>query len=695
MNLDPQTSPSRPSRLGPGFAAAAFLCLALGFAAASALLLVGKPVFMDGLPHRDPSRLVLLTGVHTEGGKAEEWSISQPDYIDWSKQNQVFERMSLLAPDYAMNLIDGNRSERLNSELASYTYFPLLGLEPAAGRFFLEEEDQVPYRNAVLVLSYDLWQRRFGGDPKVVGRKLDLNTRTYTVVGVAPKGFRGAYDKADLWVPSMMSPVPEAPTFRRLRWAAAVARLKPGVTLEQAQADLDRIAGALEKRYPVDNKGMGVHVDPLDAHFFGGVRPALRTAAWSAALLLLLAAATAAVLLRGRASLGSAVTLSLAAAAAGLGVAAWAVHELAPVSGFNLPSFLVLSPGLGVVLALAALALAVGLATGLAARSSASSSDTGGWRLFRGLLVTAEAALAVFLMVGAVRAARDYRAVVARDLGFQPGNVLTMRIDMRGPKWMPDPPVFDAERRYLDRLSKLDGVETAALGGPSILGDSWAGYYVTLEDDPKGQDDEGTWFFIVHAVSPEYFSTLGVPVLKGRAFTPADTDTFGAIVSQSLAERHWPGQNPLGKRLKRGERISMNPWLTVVGVVPDVHYEGYKGEEWPAPDVYVSLLQFQVRVPLTLNVFVKPKPGVEPASLRPAVERELRAVAPDLPPYDVATMQERLDRQVQPDRLRVLLSELFAGSMLVLAAAAAWAAFAGRRRESAAVPSRLAVPGGT
>jgi hypothetical protein len=130
-------------------------------------------------------------------------------------------------------------------------------------------------------------------------------------------------------------------------------------------------------------------------------------------------------------------------------------------------------------------------------------------------------------------------------------------------------------------------------------------------------------------------------------------------------------------------------------VVPDVHYEGYKGEKWPAPDVYVSLLQFQVRVPLTLNVSVKPKPGVEPASLRPAVERELRAVAPDLPPYDVATMQERLDRQVQADRLRVLLSELFAGAMAVLALAAIGAAVAGRRRESSAVPSRLVVPGGT
>lgn len=698
MNLDPQTSPPRRAA-HPGFAVAAFLSLALGFAAASAVLLVGKAVTVDELPYRDPSRLVLLNGAHTADGKTEEWPISQPDYIDWRKQNQVFEQMSLLAPDYAMNLIDGSRSERLNSELASYTYFPMLGLEPAAGRFFLEEEDQVPYRNAVAVLSHDLWQRRFGGDPKVIGRKLDLNTRTYTVVGVAPKGFRGVYDKADLWVPSMMSPVPDANTLRRFRWAAAVGRLKPGVTLEQAQADLDRITGALEKRYPVDNQGMGARLDSLDAHWFSAVRPALRTVAGSAALLLLLAAATAAVLLRGRTSLSLAVSLSLAAAAVGFGVAAWAVRELAPVSGFDLPSFLRLEPGPGVLLALAALALAVGLAVGLAARSSAAAamsatSSEGGWRLFRGLLVTAEAALAVFLLVGAFRAVQDYRALVSRDLGFRPGNLLTMRIDMRGPKWVPDPPVFDAERRYLDRLPKIDGVETVAIGGPSMLADDWAGNYVTIEDD-FAKEAEGGRFFIVHAVSPDYFKALGIPVLKGRAFTPADTDTFGVIVSQALAERHWPGQNPIGKRLKRGERTDMKPWLTVVGVVPNVHYEGFKGEEWPAPDLYLSLLQFQVRLPLTLNVIVKPRTGVEAASLAPAVERAMRAVAPDLPPYDVATMQERLDRQVQSDRLRVLLAELFAGAVVILAAAAAWAAVAGRGRDSVPVPSRLPVPGGT
>lgn len=690
MNLDPQI-PARRA-LGPGFAAAAFLCLALGFAAAGAVLLAGKAVLVDGLPYRDSSRLVLLMGVHTANGKAEEWPISQPDYFDWGRQNHVFEQMSLLAPDYAMNLIDGSRSERLNGELASHTLFPMLGLRPAAGRFFLKEEDEVPYRNPVAILSYDLWQRRFGGDPKVVGRKIDLNTRTYTVVGVAPEGFRGIYDKADLWVPSMMSPVPDSLTMRRLRWAAAIARLKPGATVEQAQADLDRVTAALEKRYPVDNQGMGVRVNSLDAHWFGAVRPPLRTAAWSAALLLLLAAASAAVLLRGRASLGTAMSLSLAAAAAGFGVAIWAVHRLAPVSGFSLPSFLHLAPGPGVVLALAALALVAGLAVGLAARGE---GDGGGWRLFRGALVAAEAALAVFLLVGAFRAVRDYREAVAKDLGFRPGNLLTMRVDMRGPKWTVDPPVFATERAYLDRLSKLDGVETVAMGGPSMLADSWAGNYVTLEDDRKGQDGEGTWFFIVHAVSPEYFKVLDIPILRGRAFTPADTDTFGVIVSQALAERHWPGQDPLGKRLKRGERDAMNPWLTIVGVVPDVHYEGYKGEAWPAPDIYMSLLQFQARMPLTLNLYVQPRAGVDPASLTPAVERELRAVAPDLPPYDPATMQERLDRQVQPERLRILLSGLFAGAMAVLAAAAALGAVAGRRRESAAVPSRLVVPGGT
>lgn len=686
MTTDP--NPPRRSALRPGIAVAAFLILTLGFAAAGAVLLVAKAVLVDEPPYRDPSRLAVLNGIYTEKGEAQEWAISQLDFADWRKENRSFEEMSLLTPDYALNLFAGGQSERLNGELVSYTYFPMLGVEPAAGRFFLEEEDRVPFERPVAVLGYDLWQRRFHGDPSVVGRELELNSRAYKVVGVAPKGFRGVFDKADIWVPSMMPPGPDAVTIRRWRWAAGVARLKPGVSLEQAQQDMNRVTGDLEKRYPDMNKGMGVRLDSLATHWFGTLRPALATAIRTGALVLLLALATAAVLLRGRASVGNAVALSLAAGAAGLGVAAWAVHRLTPESGITFPSFSRLAPGAGALLAVAALALAAGLLLGLAARGSA---DGGGWRLFRGLLVLAETALAVFLLIAAFRGARDYRALAGQDLKFQPDDLLTMRIDLRGPKWADDPPVFDLVHRYLDRLSKVDGVQTLAMGGPALPTDSWAGGYMTVEDHDNKESADGTYFVMMHAVSPEYFKALEVPVVKGRAFTMEDTKSFGVVVSQALAERHWPGSDPLGKRLKFGVRGNPErPWLTVLGVVPDIRQEGYKGVKRPAPDIYVPLLQFQVRLPLTLNFLVRPRPGVEAASLVPALQREMRAVAPDVPSYDVATMRERLDGQLRKDRLQVLLSEILAGAavVLVLAAALGGAAF-GRE------PSRLAVVSGT
>ncbi|HEX3127434.1 MAG TPA: ABC transporter permease, partial [Thermoanaerobaculia bacterium] len=635
MTIDP--NPPRRSALRPGVAVAAFLVLALGFTAAGAVLLVAKAVLVDQPPYRDPARLAVLNGIYTEKGETQEWAISQLDFADWRKENRSFEEMSILTPDYALNLFAEGQSERLNGELVSYTYFPMLGVKPAAGRFFLPEEDRVPFQNPVAVLGYDLWQRRFHGDPAVIGRALELNSRAYTVVGVAPKGFRGVFDKADIWVPSMMPPGPDAVTIRRWRWAAGVGRLKPGVTLEQAQQDMNRVTGDLEKRYPDMNQGMGVRLDSLATHWFGALQPGLKPAICKAAVLLLLSLATAAVLLRGRASVGNAVALSLAAAAAGLGIAAWAVHRLAPESGFTFPSFSRLAPGASAILAVAALALVAGLLLGLAARGSAG----GGWRLFRGLLVLALAALAVFLLMGAFRGAREYRELAGQDLKFQPDDLLTLRIDLRGPKWADDPPVFDLVHRYLDRLSRVDGVETLAMGGPALPTDSWAGGYMTVEDRDNKESADGTYFVMMHAVSPEYFKALGVPVVQGRAFTMADTKSFGVVVSQALAERHWPNQNPLGKRLKFGVRGNPErPWLTVLGVVPDIRQEGYKGVKRPAPDIYVPLLQFQVRLPLTLNFLVRPRPGVDAASLVPALQREMRAVAPDVPPYDVMMMRE-------------------------------------------------------
>lgn len=674
MDMEPQTPPLRPARR-PGLAAAAFLGLALAFAAAAAVLIVGKAVLVDELPFRDPSRLVLMEGTYTEKGEVEEWPISQMDFADWQKENRSFEQMAVFTSEYTHNLA-GEHPERLNAELVSHNYFPMLGARAAAGRFFLPAEDQVPFRDAVVVLSHGLWQRCCGGDKGIVGRTLELNGHPYKVVGVAAEGFRGLSDTADLWVPSMMPPGVDALGIRRWRWASVVGALKPGVTLAQAQEDMDRVTAGLEKLYPEMNQGMGVRLTWLREHWFGKLAPELRTVARGAAVLLLLACATAAVLLRGRTSVARAVLLTLAAAVLGLVLAAWAVHSLAPVSGLGLPSFVRLAPGAPGTAALFGLALLCGLAVGLAARGTGRSAA---WRLFQGATAVAAGALAVFLLVGAFRDFREYRALTGQDLDFEPGGLLTLRIDPRGPKYDTDEPVNALVPQYLTRLARIEGVQTVGMGGPAIPTDNWSGGYMTVEEKPNPESPDGTWFVMLHAVSPGYFKALGVSMLQGSDFTMNDAVPFGAIVSKALAERSWPGQNPLGKRFKFGVRDNPNrPWRTVIGVVPDIRHAGYKGLSRPAPDVYIPNLRFQVRLPLTLNFLVKARQGVAAESLIPAVEKEIRAIAPDVPPYDAVTLEERLDRQVRKDRLEVLLTAFFALAAVVLAIAGVRGAAAGR-----------------
>lgn len=680
MNSEPQTSPPRPARR-PGLAAAAFLSLVLGFAAACVVLIVGKTMLADELPFRSPSRLVLMEGTYTDKGEVQEWPISQMDFADWRKENSSFEQMAVYGPEYALNL-GGPRSERLNAEVVSHDYFPLLGAGAEAGRFFLPEEDQEPFRDAVAVLSHDLWQRCCGGDPEIVGRTLELNGRPYTVVGVAAEGFRGISDKADLWIPSMMPPNIDALMIRRFRWVLGAGMLKPGVTLEQAQQDLDRITAGLEKRHPDMNRGMGVRlVDPRE-HWFGEMAPELRRVAWATALLLLFAVATAAILLRGEASAGRTVLLTLAAAILGLVLATWAVEALAPASGLGLPSFARLSPGAGAAAVILGLALLCGLAIGLASRVPAAAA---GWRVFQGTVVAVLIVLAVFLGAKAFRTAAEYRELVSQDLGFRPENLLTLRVDPRGEMYKEDPPVIALVHKYLDRLSKIEGVKTVGMAGPTIPTDNWAGGYMTAEERDNPEAADGTWFVMLHAATPGYFEALGVPVVQGAGFGRKDEPFFGAIVGKGLAERNWPGQNPLGKRFKFGVRENPNrPWRTVIGVVPDFRQDGYKGLKRPAPDVYVPMLRFQVRLPLTLNVLVKSEDGMAAESLIPVVEREMRAIDPSVPPYDAATMEERLDRQVQRDRLGVRIAIFFALSAAALAVAAAWGGLA---RRGAGVPA--------
>jgi predicted permease len=693
----------------PGFAAAAILTLALGIGATAAMFTVVDALLLNELPYRDPSRIVVLSGTFTEKGEAKDWPISQVDFEDWRRQNAVFEEMSVYTPgDFALNLGEGGEdggeardAERLSGELVSWSYFPLLGVKPAVGRFFSREEDSKPMQDYVAVLGHDLWQRRFGGDPSIVGRTVPLNGRPYLVLGVGPRGFHGLSDKADIWVPSQVPPRPFYLTARRLRWLQVVARLKPGVTVEQAQADMTRIAKALEREYPEPNEGIGVKVAGLRDHWFGSLRFGLLALTAGACILLIIACINVANLLLTRAiaeqranairmSLGAdrgrllrelltqSLLLSLIGAALGLVLAQWATPALLAASGMHFQSFVDVSAGPKVIAAIVGVALLCGALFGIVpvwitfqADLSHSLTRQGnqpmrgfGRQRFQNAVVVLQIALAMFLTVGAGLMARGFQQLSRQDLGFRPQNLLTFRVDIRGVKFAEDAPVIQLVNQYLDRLAAVPGVERIEMANPTIPTDDWNSGYIVYEDHRSDAPD-GSYPQVLHSVSPGYFDLLGIPLLRGRVFTRQDTQSSGVVVSKSLADEHWPGGNPIGKRLKIGGGPNA-PWLTIIGVVADVQYQGLLGEKQPAGDLYQSILQTPSR-PLTMNFLVKPKAAGSLQGLEPALRREVKAISANLPAYDVRTMAERLSEETARVRFQVVLVGLFTLLALVLA----------------------------
>ena len=688
-----------------GFSVAAILTLTLGIGATAAMLTVINSVLLKELPYRDADRLVMLEGTLADKGEVQSWSISQRDFADWRPRAAAFSQMSLRG-DLAFNLEQGQQSQRLWGELVDDNYFSLLGLTPARGRFFNAEEDAKPMEQYVVVLGHGLWQHTFGADPTVVGRTLQLNGKPYRVVGIGPAGFRGLSDKADLWIPSMIPPVRQFLTVRRLRWAQVVARLAPGVTVQQAQGQLNGITAALAQELPGDNRGIGVTVTPLKEFWFGKLRSGLLVLGLGAVIILLIACINVASLLLTRAAarqrsygirvalganrarlvrqlLTESVLLALVGAALGLLLGQWATGALIAASGVHFPSFVHVSADPRVIGGVVALAVVCGLLFGLAplfitfgsdltqslGRSDKAQARGKGFQRFQSAVVIAQVALALTLSVDAGLMAKAFRRMVSEDLGFRAEGLLTFRIDLRGPRYADEAVDTKLLRdEYLRRISAVPGVRQLAMSDPTLPTDELAVGYISVEDHDSEAPD-GTYIATMHAISPAYFDVLGVRIRKGRAFTMQDTQSNAVIVSQSMADQQWPGKDPIGRRIKiDGPRTMPTPWFTVVGVASEVHHEGLLSGKAPAPDIYLSLLQLIRRPPLTVNFLVRPRDGVSLGQLLRDLHREMAAIDPELPDYDAATMQERLARQTDKARFQIVLIGIFTVLALVLAA---------------------------
>jgi predicted permease len=696
----------RALRKSPGFSFVAIFALAVGIGGNTAIFSLMDAVRMRALPYANPDRLTLLFG-NVLRTTTERRGASYPDYLDWRAQSTTFEGMAAYDNNTAI-LAVGDEPERIAVEDVSAAYFSLLGVDAAVGRTFLDDEDGAKTVNAV-ILGDGLWRRRFGGDPQVIGRAIRLNARSFTVVGIMPPGFKGLTDQADAWIPFATAYGGPALTNRGSRGFTVLARLKPGVTAAQAQTDLDAVSRRLEQAYPDTNSKRGVEASPLDVELFGPLRPALVTLMGAVAFVLLIACANVSNLLIARSetrqreiavrtALGAGwprllrqlvtegIVLTSIGALAGLALAQAAVQALLATSPVTFPSFVVARLDGRVALFTIALSLACGCLLGVAPaahariarladalKDASRGSDGRRSQRMRGGLVVAEVSLAVVLIVGAGLMIRSVRNLAALDPGFDPDSVLTLTISIpraaAGPSGTAGsgtppapPPLVASARAVLERVRAVPGVASASLASDTPLsGASNAVFYtaegqppVTAQNMPRGY---------VHRVTPDFFSTLRIPMRQGRTFLESEMtpDSRAVIVSERVVTRFWPGQDPVGKRIKIGSLTSANPWLLIVGVVGETKYRGLPENPTADPDLFFPFLDRAQQVSLVVRT------SVPPASVAQPVRSSIRSVDATIAIYNVSPMSELVGRQTARSRFTMWLMGVFAAAALLLA----------------------------
>jgi predicted permease len=656
----------RSLRRSRGFAAAAIVCLALGIGVNTATFSIVNTLLLRPLPFADGDRVVRLYS-QAPGQGWEQDAFSAGELAEIRERSRTLAGVAG-AGQRGFNLAGEGDPVRLQGSPVTHDLFPLLGVRPALGRGFLPEEDR-PGAEPVVILGHEVWRSQFGGRADVVGSKAVVNGIPTTVVGVMPRGFRFPV-KSDLWVPAR--PDPADALDARWSWMLAVARLRPGATVEQAGADLARVARELAAEHPATHAGWRFGARDYGSAYVRGERGTMLGLMLGAVgFVLLIACANVAnmLLARGaarrreiavRAALGAArrrivrqlltesVLIALAGGAAGVLVGTWWLHWLVSTLGTEVPYWMAFELDGRVLAYTAALSVATGLLFGILPALRASRPDltgslkdgapggtggTHGSRL-RGTLVAGEIALALVLLAGSALSIRSFLAAAGTDPGVDAGRILTARTSVTGERYDAMAARAAFFRELAARVRAIPGVRGAALTTALPAGDVGSATTVAAEGAPDADGVGSRWI----AVTPGYWEAMGRPLLAGRGFTEreaADSAAEVAIVSAELAERLWPGRDPLGRRM-RVEVEGATPWLTVVGVAPTLAYAkpGEDGER-ERRQVHLPYARAGWRL-MTLAV----RSTGDPATLAAPVRREVRALDPSLPLFTVHTMSD-------------------------------------------------------
>jgi putative ABC transport system permease protein len=701
----------RNLRNARGFALVATTTLAIGIGANTAIFSIIDTILLRPLPYVNPSQLVRLNETESAPGR---YPFAGPDFVDWKAQNSTFQDMTLFTWPTDMNLSAGEQPEHIEALPTEANFFTLLAVRPLLGRTWAADEDRRG-KDDVVILSYALWNSRFAGDPHAVGQSVELNSRKYTIVGVMPASFRFPF-QSQVWIPQVMDE--KALGHRGNHWANAIGRMKPGVTVKAALADLKLVASRLEKQYPDSNSKIGAVVTSLQEDMVGNSRDSLFMMLGAVGLVLLIACANVANLLLSRAMarqkevairsalgasrarlLGQLLTesllLSLAGGAFGL-LLAWGIVSLfSNAKSYSLPQFNAVQVNPTVLAFTFALAIVTGLVFGIfpalhmsrpdlheELKGGAGSSISPGRRrrFTSNVLVVAEIALSLMLLVSAGLLLKDFARMRSLDIGVRRDGVWTAAVMLPQAGYKTGRQKYDFSEALLEQARRIGGADAVALSDHLPL-EGGSNYYVKL----RGQtSEESNQLVEMHAASPDYFRAMGVSLLQGRVFTGADirkalaydmqldpiwesnatppadlTDgiVYPCVINESMARFFWPNESPLGKMFSQGS--DHGPWRQVIGVVSDVR-------EWSlthkaVPEVYDP---FDGRSRQFLVVHT----SLPASAVTPEARRALAQVDASLPLYSIRSMDQVVASQAQGQEFLSMLVGSFAGLAVLLAA---------------------------
>jgi putative ABC transport system permease protein len=692
----------------PGFTLVAVITVALAIAANTAVFSLVNALLIRPLPFKAPESLVLLFEKFSAQG-LDQIPVSAPEYLDWEKQTRSYERLA--AFNFAnFNLTGGDMPERIQGAIVTPSLFPLLGVQPVKGRVFNESEFGEG-NDGVVMISERLWRRRFNSDPQLVGTQLSVNGRSFTVVGIMPANFEfplplfgvqgGTFaERADMWKPIAFTK--QELESRGSRSYGVIGRLKPGVTLRQAQAEANTVVANWHPLFP-DNyepeTKFGATLYPMHDLVIGGMRPALMILLGAVAVVLLIACANLTTMLLARAGsrerefairlalgagrlqllrqmLAESILLALIGGTAGVMLAVWGLDLLRSIGTQTVPRLAEVNLDMRVLLVTLGTAVATGIVIGLIpalatgkpelteALKEGGRGSTSGIRRnrLRNALVIAEVALALVLLVGASLLMKSFARLQNVHPGFEPKNVLTMEVALPLLKYPRGKPVADFYAEATRRVKALPGVEAAAF--TSIL--PLSGTNSDSSFQIEGRDAVAEKIYPdeeIRGITPEYFSVIKVPLLQGRFFNEGDQfeGPGVTIINQSFAKKWFPNQEAVGKRITFSDTRQPDvKWITIVGVVGDMRHRGLDLD--PKPEFYFAHNQNPYRA-----MILAVRSTQDPRSLTSAIRREISRLDPDLPAANVRTLEQVAADSIAPRRLSVVLIGVFAAVALVLA----------------------------